>query len=437
MSDVELGRPMREVDSGGSWRDELREVVRKIRASRDPAVVLAYLSHPSGLARLTAVEWIIAHDAEVRSRWSSADLLRRDPVMLTDSVASQLLTDEVVGPVVAARVTSAAPLVEYLLVTVSDGVAAVAATRRILALGAVDELLDAVTPGRPLPPRAGLVLAGECSRSDVLESLMTHDMYYQDLLANPALTDDQRQFILARMQPWEVPGSPAERDHAARRELPTVWTVPDPQEPIAVQGYPLRANGDRATWAAALSAAADWLADHAYTPGPGGFESSELRDCGPSGAALFGATVPLCQAALLALFQPAPLPAWGEEAITWALELASFTTGTDALYTRLGIAPRALDTADLQDIPEETLRGGSTAARAAARIDQVHAPLGRGVARLLDSLAAGGGSLPWLRNYGGGMGYEDYHLYAILALRTAVPMLRALDDIPPDEPHAH
>ena len=103
---------------------------------------------------------------------------------------------------------------------------------------------------------------------------------------------------------------------------------------------------------------------------------------------------------------------------------------------RLGIQPEQLTRGDLHDIPEDVLRAGSTAVRTAGDNDPAGRALATGVARLLDSLAAGGGSLPWLRNYGGGFGYEDHHLYATLALRTAVPMLRALDVISAGENHS-
>jgi hypothetical protein len=422
------------VQPGGSWRDELRHVVTRIRESTDPAFVLVHLSHPNGLVRLTAVEWIVAHDAQVRSLQPVAELLRRDPRILTDTLASQLLPDDVIGELVAAHVSAPAPLVEYLLNTPSNSSTGMAATCRILELGALDELLDAATPERPLPPFADFVLADRCTRADVLESLLPHGLYHRTLLGNPALTDDQRRFILARMEPWQVPGSAEEQEWAARGAMPTDWTVPDPGAPIAVHGYPIRADGDPTTWAAALTIAADWLTDHSDIADPGGFEASELRSCGPAGAGLFVASVPLCREAVRVLFDPHPLSGWGESAVTWAVELASVGAGLRSLYPRLGIARGQLSRTDLQDIPADVLRSASTAARTAARDHPAEAPLGEAVALLLDALAAGGGSLPCLRNYGAGNGYDGYHLYAILALRTVVPVLHALNALAPPSP---
>jgi hypothetical protein len=76
----------------------------------------------------------------------------------------------------------------------------------------------------------------------------------------------------------------------------------------------------------------------------------------------------------------------------------------DAALPRLGISPKCLARTHIPDLDVARIRSGATDARRAGEVDPTWNELAEGVATALDGLAAGG-SLPWLRRYGGGNGY--------------------------------
>lgn len=176
-----------------------------------------------------------------------------------------------------------------------------------------------------------------------------------------------------------------------------------------------------------LATAAASFADCGDWPDPGGFEAAELRECGPAAGRLLAHAAALLAAAAEEVLHEDGNPAWVGEAVTWALELARYDVDPTSLYSRLGVSPRRVTRDDIPRYHHEDLRTSAEAARERAADDPAHAPLARGAAELLDALADDAGSLPWLRRYGGGNGYDDLHVFGILALVASAPLRASLE----------
>jgi hypothetical protein len=377
----------------GSWTDEFRSFVAGIRASDDRAYVLSHLHHQETAVRLAVADWFSFGDAH----WSRHGI---DPASvpegfghgaMPDEVATVLLADREPIVVIATvlRVSDRDVLVAMVLDPGTDRAVVRHATDRLLTLGALDDLLSRLQEdGAPLPVEAAHELARRCDRIDVLDALLPFEEVRDSLLANPALTDEQLHRLIGRIDAGRPAGGPADL-------------------------------------AALLADAALWFTGNADIGNPGGFEAAELRECGPHAGMLFGTIAPLCRAAAVVSGGEPGSPAWVSEAVTWALELTRVTTDWPSLYPRLGISPKGITRTDIPGLDVARIRTGATDARRAGEVDPTWSELAEGVATALDGLAAGG-SLPWLRRYGGGNGYDDYHVFEILALTSADPVLESL-----------
>jgi 4'-phosphopantetheinyl transferase len=382
----------------GSWTHEFRSFVEGLRASDDRDYVLSHVRHPETAVRKAVAEWFSFGDAH----WTRLGI---DPATVPPEfghgpmpadVATVLVADPdwIVAVTAVLRVTDPTMLVDVVLDPGTHPSVVGRGTERILTLGALDELLERLQrAGEPLPVEAARVLARRCDRTDVLESLLPHDELRDSLLANGALTDAQLRHLIGHIAPGRPGGTPAEL-------------------------------------AAILDQSSLWFTRNADIGNPGGFEAAELRECGPAAGRLFGTIAPLCRAAAdVVSGAESDAPAWVSEAVTWALELTRVTTDWPSICPRLGISPKVVTPERIPDVDVTRIRSGATDARRAGEADPRWRELAEGAATALDGLAVGG-SLPWLRKYGGGNGYDHHHVFEILALRSAAPLLDRLAQTP-------
>lgn len=384
-------------DDGGLSPQQRHQVMDLIRAMTDPDEVLGLFSNPDSLVRQLAASWFPL-DAEhwtaagVDPRIAATSLQRAGRTPMPEDLAAALArgTDEKVAIQALMRCRDRELLVELATGAEMGGTRATRALRRAIELGAGAAILASSAPERPLPPHYLEVLARESADPEVLAAVRASGVPQDELLANR---------------------------HLPRRMLADLIGSIRPGRP----------DGDAASWESRLRDAGNWFESNAHVRGPGGFESAELRDCGPEGHLFYGVCAPLCLAAAVAVRDETDAPSWVVEAITWALEISRGAGGSHDIYPRLQISPRRVTPRDIPKIfRSELVEARSDALAVQHEAEGRWQDLAASAAMIFHALGTEKTSLYWLRQYGGDNGYDDLHVFAILVLRTSTPFRLSL-----------
>ena len=368
---------MADSTGSGPWADDCWSIVDGIRESNDVEHVVSFIAHKDSPVRLAVAEWFGLGKVERESLNKDSRVVRltRPRPPMPDDVATILGRDS--APTVAGaavmRANDTSLLFEVALDPNADPWAQRNATQRLLSLGLVDDLLDADVNEQPLPMETNRAVAEFTDRTDVLATLLEVVDLREPLLANPNLSSKQRAHLLGVISIWR----------------------PD----------------DAASWAEALQRGSKELAEIA--------EWQEVRKNFQATGHIFTAASELCSAAAQVLDREAEGPEWVHDCVTWALELTRYVTDRDSTWAHLDITPNQLTSDHIPNVEADDLRGAGLALQMAARTAEPFENLANAAADLLDALASPDRSLNLLACYGSSGGYDDFHLFEILALRTS------------------